>query len=101
VRERQDHRREAFRGGVDDRHRALTPRLTARPVAQTTPEVHHLLIVPIDATGSAELAALREVRDERIAHALETGAHRAFDPKISRAVTSRELCTAPRRSSAP
>jgi hypothetical protein len=79
VRECHDHGRQALRRGVDERHRVALPRRTAGPVAEPAPEVHDLPSVLVDAAGGTDLAALAEVLDERLPHALPAGLDRPLD----------------------
>jgi hypothetical protein len=69
---------------VDDDHGVLAPRLAARAVAQTAPEVDDFLAILVDATRAPELAPTSKVLDERLPHRLESLAHRAFDEELLR-----------------
>src|SRR5579864_2394061 len=68
------HRREAFRGGVDDDHGVLLPRLARLLVSDTAPQVDDVLASVKGAARSADLASPNEVLSEHLAHGLEAEA---------------------------
>jgi hypothetical protein len=75
VGERQDHRGEALGRRVDHDHGVRAPRLAARPVAHTAPQVNDLLPILVDAARAAEFTPTGEVLDERLPHGLEPFVH--------------------------
>ena len=89
VRDGERDRRHALGGREPRDERALLPRRARHGVAVAAPQVDDLAAVAVDGAGGAELAALREVRAERVgdgAVALVRGA-------------AHHLSSAPRRGS--
>ena len=69
VRDREGHRREALRGGVDEHHGVPFPRLARLLVADAAPEIDHLLAANVGAAGATQLTASDKVlgkRDRRV-----------------------------------
>ncbi len=71
VGDRERHRGEALRGGVDEHHRVPLPRLARLLVPGTAPEVDDLLAVVIDTAGATNFTPSGKVLSERLAHCLE------------------------------
>jgi hypothetical protein len=64
---------------VEDHHGVPLPRFAGALVANASPEIDDLLAAVIDAAGAAQLAASREVLDERLVDPLEAPADLALD----------------------
>jgi hypothetical protein len=71
VRDREGHRREALRGGIDEHHGVPLPRFARLLVAGAAPKINDLFAVAVDTAGATHFTSSGKVLGERLAHCLE------------------------------